>query len=97
MQRTTHARNTIGPLLDQLILQLHTEGRATQCAYFARIRHSLCHACHEIGLATPILELSASVAVGFHFSSDADVLIARILEKAEQLAAELEYSRPILH
>lgn len=97
MQRTTHARNTIGPLLDQLIQQLHTEGRATQCAYFARIRRSLDHARHEVDLAMPILELSASTAVGFRFSSDADVLIARIVQKAEELATELEYPGHTVH
>jgi len=97
MQRTTEARNVIGPLLDQLIVQLDAEGCATQRAYFARIRRSLYHARHDMELATPILELSTSAAVGFHFSSDADVLISRILEKAEQLAGELEYARPTLH
>jgi hypothetical protein len=97
MQRTTEARNVIGPLLDRLIVQLDAEGCATQRAYFARIRRSLYHARHDIELATPILELSASAAVGFHFSTDADVLIARILEKAEQLAGELEYAWPTVH
>lgn len=97
MQRTTHARNSIGPLLDQLIQQLHAEGSATQCAYFTRIRRSLYHARYELDLATPILELSASAAVGFRFSSDADALIARILQKAEQLASELDYPGCTVH
>lgn len=97
MQITTQARNAIGPLLDQLIAQLDVEGSATQRAYFARIRRSLLHAQHDIELATPILELSTSAAVGFHFSSDADVLMSRILEKAEQLASELEYAWPTVH
>ena len=97
MHRTTEARNAIGPLLDQLIVQLDAEGCATQRAYFARIRRSLYHARHDIELATPILELSTSGVVGFRFSNDADALISRILEKAEQLASELEYAWPVFH
>lgn len=97
MHRTTAARNEIGPLLDQLIKQLDTEGRATQRAHFDRIRRSLYHARHDTELDTPILELSTSAAVGFSFSSEADVLISRILEKAEGLARELEYGHPTRH
>lgn len=97
MERTTQARNAIGPLLDQLIVQLDAEGCATQRAYFARIRRSLYRARHDIELATPIMALSTSAAVGFRFSNDADALISRILEKAEQLAGELEYGWPTVH
>ncbi|HEY5678646.1 MAG TPA: hypothetical protein VIS55_01120 [Pseudomonadales bacterium] len=97
MHRATQARNAIAPLLDQLIVQLDAEGRASQRAYFARIRRSLLLARHEADLATPIRELSTSVAVGFVFSNDADVLMSRILEKVDQLAGELEFSRPVIH
>ena len=89
MQRATVARNEIGPLLDRLIVQLDAEGSATQKAYFNRIRRVLYHAQDELELAKPIQELSATTVVGFHFSSDADALIARILEKAQHLAEEL--------
>jgi len=87
MQRTTNARNAIGPLLDQLIWQLEHEGRSTQCAYFNRIRNSLNTAQHELELVTPIQELSTTPAVGFQFSQDADALIVRILEKAAELGS----------
>jgi len=97
MQHTTAARNEIGPLLDQLIKQLDTEGRATQRAHFDRIRRSLYHARYDTELTTPILELSTSVAVGFSFSNEADVLVSRILEKAEGLAQELEFAQPTPH
>ena len=97
MHRATVARNEIGPLLDQLIKQLDTEGRATQRAHFDRIRRHLYLAQHDTELATPILELSTSAAVGFRFSSEVDVLIERILEKAEELARELEYADPPRH
>jgi hypothetical protein len=90
MASTTEVRNEIGPLLDRLISQLDHEGSATQRAYFARIRRSLYGARYDWDLATPIRELSTTTAVGFKFSTDADVLIARILEKAATLAAELE-------
>ena len=85
MQRTTNARNAIGPLLDQLIWQLEHEGRATQRAYFNRIRKSLNTAQHDLELVRPIQELSTTPAVGFSFSTDADALIERILEKAQEL------------
>jgi hypothetical protein len=97
MHRATQARNAIAPLLDQLIVQLDAEGRASQRAYFARIRRSLLLARHEADLAAPIRELSTSAAVGFVFSNDADVLMSRILEKVDQLAGELEFSRPVIH
>ena len=91
MSSSTDVRNQIGPLLDRLIIQLDDEGSATQRAYFARIRRSLDRARHDWDLATPIRELSTTSAVGFTFSSDADVLIARILEKAGALAEELDH------
>ena len=97
MQRTTVARNQIGPLLDQLITQLECEGRATQRAYFNRIRTSLNAARHDIELATPIQALSTTKAVGFDFSDDADVLIMRILEKAAEMGElfdEIYQGRP---
>jgi hypothetical protein len=93
MQTATAARNEIGPLLDHLIKQLDAEGRATQKAYFNRIRRSLEHAQHDLELATPLMELSTSIHFGFRFSSDVDVLMQRILEKADQVAAVLE-ARP---
>ena len=97
MASTTEVRNQIGPLLDRLIIQLDHEGSATQRAYFARIRRSLYGARHDWDLATPIRELSTTSAVGFKFSSDADALIARILEKAATLAEELAESGAIRH
>ena len=90
MRLTTAARNAIGPLLDQLIKQLDVEGRATQRAHFDRIRRCLYGAQFEAELTRPILDLSTSTAVGFRFSTEADALINRILEKAEALAKELD-------
>lgn len=97
MSSSTEIRNQIGPLLDRLISQLDHEGSATQCAYFARIRSSLYRARHDWDMATPIRELSTTTAVGFTFSSDADALIARILEKADRLASELDRPRSPSH
>lgn len=97
MSSSTEVRNQIGPLLDRLISQLDHEGSATQRAYFARIRSSLYQARHDWDLATPIRELSTTTAVGFRFSSDADALIARILEKADALAAEIDRPPPARH
>lgn len=89
MGKTTQARNAIGPLLEQLILQLDGEGSMTQRAHFDRIRRSLYLARSDTDLTTPILALSTSTAVGFKFSSNADALVHRILEKASLLAEEL--------
>ena len=97
MSSSTEVRNQIGPLLDRLIVQLDDEGSATQCAYFARIRTSLYRARHDWDLATPIRELSTTGAVGFTFSNDADALISRILQKAGQLAEELDQPPPSTH
>lgn len=88
MGKTTEARNAIGPLLDQLILQLGWEGSMTQRAHFDRIRRSLYLASSDVELLRPILALSTSTAVGFKFSSDADALVSRILEKLTELEEE---------
>lgn len=97
MRRTTSVRNEIAPLLDRLIVQLDAEGSATQRAYFLRIRRELERASHETEMATPIRELTSTTAVGFSFSTDAGALIARILEKAEQLGRDLEVPPQTLH
>ncbi len=96
MGKSTAARNAIGPLLDQLILQLDCEGSKTQRAHFARIRRSLDLARSDSDLARPILALSTSTAVGFKFSHDADALISRILEKLTELEQSPEPQR-IVH
>jgi hypothetical protein len=97
VQRTTSARNEIAPLLDRLIYQLGAEGSATQRAYFLRIRRQLDRASHDAELLMPIRELGTTMAVGFSFSSDAGALIARILEKADELGRDLDFMPPTLH
>ena len=97
MGKTTAARNAIGPLLDQLILQLDGEGSMTQRRHFARIRRSLDSARSEWDLARPILALSTSTAYGFKFSHDADALVTRIIEKLEELEAEHAAGQAPLH
>ena len=81
MQRATATRNAISPLLDQLINQLAAEGHQTESRYFHRIRVQLDDARDEFSLTHPIFALSSAPAVGFRFSPDADVLVARILAK----------------
>ena len=90
MERATAVRNELGPLLDLLINQLDAEGRAPQRRYFARIRRGLEQAHHEAELVPSMRELYCTPAVGFSFSHDTGPLIARILEKAERLARDLE-------
>ncbi len=97
MQYVTAARNEIGPLLDELIVQLGQEGSATQKAHFNRIRGRLYGADHPWDLTTPIIELSSCIAMGFQFSQTADALVSRILEKAEVLAKELDGMPPEIH
>jgi hypothetical protein len=97
MIRPSVARNRIGPLLDQLILQLHGEGSATQAAWFRRIRRSLDSAHDDFEVLVPIQALSTTQAVGFRFSEDADVLMTRILEKAAELAAEFDFGEGPRH
>lgn len=97
MEKVTIARNQIGPLLDQLIVELDAEGSSTQKAYFCRVRGHLAHAHDDFDLATPIIELSSSLALGFQFSSTANVLVSRIQEKAEELVRALEGVTPNIH
>ena len=93
-QQPTIARNEIGPLLDQLIRMLDDEGRATQRAYFARIRRSLHHAQDELTLAPPIIALSTSDAVGIELPQDAQPLHSRIVEKTAQVIRDLDLMTP---
>ena len=97
MQNVTAARNQIGPLLDELIVQLEVEGSATQKAHFNRIRGRLYGAHNPWELTTPIIELSTCVAMGFRFSLTADALINRILQKTAALVQELEGIEPSIH
>ena len=89
METVTLVRNELGPLLDRLIMQLERAGNLTYRAPFPRIRRRLNCANHDWELATPIIDLSAADAMGFQFSSSADVLVARILLKSQRLIRQL--------
>ena len=97
MQKVTAARNELGPLLDQLIVQLDAEGSATQKRHFNRIRGRLYGAHDDWDLTHPIIELSSCIAMGFRFSSTTAPLIYRILEKTAGLVKELEGVDPRIH
>jgi len=97
MHYVTAARNEIGPLLDELIVQLEVEGSSTHKAHFNRIRGRLYGAHEPWELTTPIIELSTCIAMGFRFSQTADALINRILQKTEVLVAELQGIEPRIH
>ena len=85
MHKVTLARNEISPLLDRLIQQLEAEGRLTQRAHFRRIE--VAH--NDWDLKSPIIDLSSAAAMGFKFSSVADALVVRILDKTLVLVDEL--------
>ena len=89
------ARNEIEPLLSELIRQLSAQGRTTERAIYLRIRKSLCDASNPCDLTRPLTELSTMSQVRPSASADADVLLSRILEKAEQLA--LPADSPLIH
>ena len=69
----------------------------TQRAHFARIRRSLYRARSEWELGGPMLALSTSTAVGFKFSSDADALVRRIVEKLATLESDLPARHNLIH
>ena len=91
------ARNEIEPLLTALIRQLNDEGRATPRAIFIHIHTSLTRARNELELVTPFNELSTSASVGFDLSSEASILLDRILEKAGRLSAVIADTPTVLH
>jgi len=97
MHHATSARNELGPLMDQLIVQLEQEGCATQKAHFKRIRGHLYGANDPLSVTQSIIALSNSVALGFRFSNTADALVSRILSKTANLVQELEGTQPIVH
>ena len=97
------ARNEIEPLLAELIRQLSVEGRATERVIYQRIRKSLCEAKDPCEVSRPLNDLSTMARVGRRSSGEgdgafrwnADVLLARILEKAEALT--LPDESPLIH
>ena len=82
----TLARNALGPLLEELMVQLEAEGRATQHACFRRIKRSLDGAADDTGLAASLMALASTEAVGFARSHATQALLLRLLEKADSLA-----------
>jgi hypothetical protein len=89
MHKVTLARNEISPLLNRLIQQLEAEGRLTQRAHFRRIQRRIEVAHNDWDLKSPIIDLSSAAAMGFKFSSVADALVVRILDKTQVLVDEL--------
>ena len=90
IDQVTTARNEIEPLLTQLIRQLGIEGRATEMAVYSRIQRYLRSAKHNHELARPFSDLSTTANVCFTVPGEANVLLERIIEKAEVLVRELE-------
>ena len=92
-------RNEIEPLLSELIRELAAQGRTTERAIYSRIRTSLRAADNPCELTRPFHYLSTMAAVvpaRPDPTGDATILLARILEKAEQLALETE-GAPVVH
>ena len=97
MDQVTNARNEIEPLLTQLIQQLGSEGRATEIAVYSRIQRYLRSAKHNHELARPFSDLSTTANVCFTVPGEANVLLERIIEKAEVLVRELENQTGAIH
>ena len=97
MDHVTNARNEIEPLLTQLIRQLGIEGRATEMAVYSRIQHYLRSAKHNHELARPFSDLSTTANVCFTLPGEANILLERILEKAEALVCEMESQTGAIH
>ena len=97
MDQVTNARNEIEPLLTQLIRQLGIEGRATEMAVYSRIQRYLRSAKHNHELARPFSDLSTTANVCFTVPGEANVLLERIIEKAEVLVRELENQSGAIH
>ena len=97
METGTLVRNELGPLLDRLIVQLEDEGKLTYRAHFTRIRTHLISAHEDWELARPMIDLSAANAMGFKFSSTADALVTRILNKSQRLMRQINGINQIHH
>ena len=76
---------------------IHASFEALTAITFKRVRGHLEHAYDDHDLATPIIELSSSIALGFQFSRTANVLVERINEKVEELVKALEGVEPRIH
>ena len=97
MDHVTNARNEIEPLLTQLIRLLGIEGRATEMAVYSRIQHYLRSAKHNHELARPFSDLSTTANVCFTLPGEANILLERIIEKAEILVCEMENQSGAIH
>ena len=85
------------PLLTQLIHQLGVEGRATEMAVYSRIQRYLRTAKHNHELARPFSDLSTTANVCFTLPGEANILLERIIEKAEVLVREMENRTDAIH
>ncbi|MFP6797226.1 MAG: hypothetical protein VB933_09215 [Pseudomonadales bacterium] len=97
MDHVTTARNEIEPLLTQLIHQLGIEGRATERAVYSRIQGYLRTATHNHELARPFSDLSTTASVCFTLPGEANILLHRIIEKAEILVRDMEIRVDAIH
>ena len=97
MDHATNARNEIEPLLTQLIRLLGIEGRATEMAVYSRIQHYLRSAKHNHELVRPFSDLSTTANVCFTLPGEANILLERIIEKAEILVCEMENQSGAIH
>ena len=94
MDHVTTARNEIEPLLAQLIHQLGIEGRATEMAVYRRIQRTAKHN-HELN--RPFSDLSTTANVCFTLPGEANILLERIIEKAEVLVCEMANRPDVIH
>ena len=97
MDHVTNARNEIEPLLTQLMQQVGIEGRATEMAVYSRIQRYLRSAKHNHELARPFSDLSTTANVCFTLPGEANILLERIIEKAEILVCEMENQSGAIH
>ena len=97
LDQVTNARNEIEPLLTQLIQQLVIEGRATEMAVYSRIQRYLRSAKHNHELARPFSDLSTTANVCFTLPGEANILLERIIEKAEVLVCAMENQTGAIH
>ena len=77
------------PALEQLVRLVDSEGEVHQRDFFQRVLDGVRGSTDLEDLAAPMMELSTSAFLGFHYSLAAQLLLDRTLEIAQTAATTL--------
>ena len=91
------AKAELGPPLESLVELAEQEGERGQRDFFDRILQMVRASGDLEDMAAPLMELSTSAFLGFHYSLPAQLLLDRALGVAQDLAMTLSADADVPH